>query len=564
MRTQVLAAIIFSFGLTSLASAETISVDSRISAVTVYSDRAQVTRTAKVDLKPGQKEIIFEGLPGTLEPQSISASGSGEAKVKLYGAAVKTEQLAETQSEARKKLEFELIRLGDERKLSENAKEVLDQKRQFLESIRAAKLDQIGKDLITKSPAVEEVKSIADYLENELAAYYQKAADNEMKLRDLDKEISRVQRELSKLGGGWEGVKQKTRIAVDLDAESTGTFEIEIRYRVSGASWLPFYEARAHANEGKVFWQQYANIQQNTGEDWNDVAVQLSTAAPSLSGQMPETNPWYVSKIEPRPREREMLQESRFVNQTMALKKEKSADMAGMTDEMDAPAAAPVLQANYAVASVQASGASVEYQLPKHETIASNSQPVKVSVQALDLPAGFRYQISPRLANHAYLTAKVTNPTEGILLSGEVHLFQEDTFIGTSAIDLIGPQETFDLNLGVDERIKVEHRMLKSKTNISAFPGMNGKWKTVDYAYLTKIQNYHPETIEVTVVDQVPVSQHTDIKVEKIESDPKWSEEEKEKPGVYKWHFKMPSQSKKELKLSYQVKYPESFQIDGI
>ena len=206
----------------------------------------------------------------------------------------------------------------------------------------------------------------------------------------------------------------------------------------------------------------------------------------------------------------------------------------------------------------------MEYQLPKNETIQSNGQPVKVSVQALKLPAGFRYQISPRLSTHAYLTAKVTNPTDGLLLPGEVHLFQDDSFVGVSAIELIGPQEKFDLNLGVDERIKVEQKVLSAKTDISLLPGMNGKWKTVDYAYLVKIENHRSSTIDVSMIDQVPVSQHTDIKIEKVEADPKWSEDDKEKPGVYKWHFQMPSQAKKEIKLAYKVKYPESFQVEGI
>lgn len=566
MNKLFFSAIIFSFSFLPVLQAETVNAVSAIDAVTVYSDRAQITRTAKVELKPGQQEVIFDGLPGTLEPQSITASGRGKIKVKLFGAAIKTEQLAETQSEARKALQAQYEKLLDDRRGLENTKQVLDQKQQFLASIRAASLDQIGKDLITKSPAVSDVKGIADYLETELASYYQKAAETDFKLRELDKEINRVQRELQQMGG-WDP-KQKTRVAVDLEAESAGTFEIELRYRVPGASWLPFYEARARVNDEKVFWQQYANVRQNTGEDWKNVTILLSTAQPSLSGQMPETQPWFVRKYEPP-----VLYKQKRMNAPMSSGllggKDKNMEqenlaMGGMVDTVASALEAPPVDASYAVATVDSQGASVEYKIAKQETILSDNQPAKVSVQALELPAAFRYQISPRLSTYAYLTAKVTNPTDGIFLPGEVHLFQENSFIGLSAVRLIGPEEKFDLNMGVDERIKVDRKVLQAKTDISLLPGANGKWKTTDYAYVTKIENYHPNTVDISVVDQVPVSQHTDIKVEKPDFNPKWSEEEKDKPGVYKWHFQLASKAKKEIKLSYRVKYPESFQIDGI
>ena len=57
------------------------------------------------------------------------------------------------------------------------------------------------------------------------------------------------------------------------------------------------------------------------------------------------------------------------------------------------------MDAEYAVATVQASGTAVEYQLSKRETILSDGQQVKVSVQALELPAGFRYQASIEAKN---------------------------------------------------------------------------------------------------------------------------------------------------------------------
>jgi hypothetical protein len=52
-------------------------IDSRITAVTVYGDRAVVTRTTSSDLTAGEHALVFENLPTALLDQSIQASARG-------------------------------------------------------------------------------------------------------------------------------------------------------------------------------------------------------------------------------------------------------------------------------------------------------------------------------------------------------------------------------------------------------------------------------------------------------------------------------------------------------
>src|SRR5580700_996142 len=55
-------------GLPALALAA--PVESHISAATVYSDRAVVTRIAELDVSPGENALVFERLPAGLVDQS--------------------------------------------------------------------------------------------------------------------------------------------------------------------------------------------------------------------------------------------------------------------------------------------------------------------------------------------------------------------------------------------------------------------------------------------------------------------------------------------------------------
>ena len=55
--------------------------DSQIAAVTVYADRAVVTRTAVLDLAAvGTVEVTFEKLPATLLDASLQVAGRGTAQ----------------------------------------------------------------------------------------------------------------------------------------------------------------------------------------------------------------------------------------------------------------------------------------------------------------------------------------------------------------------------------------------------------------------------------------------------------------------------------------------------
>src|SRR4029453_6980775 len=64
-------------------------VDSRITAVTVYGDRAIVTRTASSELTAGEHALVFENLPTALVDQSLQASGRGVAGATILDVTVK-------------------------------------------------------------------------------------------------------------------------------------------------------------------------------------------------------------------------------------------------------------------------------------------------------------------------------------------------------------------------------------------------------------------------------------------------------------------------------------------
>ncbi len=541
------------------ASAEVIDAESKVEEVTVFPDRALVTRRATLTLPQGAQTVRIGPLPAGLEPDSISARASGQAPSTLYGARLDTVQLAGSSSERVEELRKQLEQIGDRIRQLQNAKQVLQEEREFLSSIRAASSEQIGKELVTSQPDPAKVAGLVAVLDQQLTAIGDKDVQADQQLRAAGREADRLQRELQQSAGSPG--QQQTMILVDLEAQQKGSVTIDVSYRVPGATWQPSYEARVAGEAAEVQLASYGVVRQQTGEDWTDVTLRLSTAKPAIGGRAPEIEPWWIRKYEPPV----VAYRARATAMGMLKKAEAPAPEAtAVSDAMNEPKDGRLEEAQVATAAAQTRGPAVVLTLPKRETIKSDWQPRRAALGQNRLPADFRYHVAPRLAPYAYLVATVKNGTDLTWLAGPVQVFLDNAFVATSSINVVGPGEEFQLSLGPDERIRVERRVQKAKEDISVLPGLHGRMKTIDYEYLTTVENFRGAAVHVTVIDQVPVSQHDDIQVGNVSFDPKPTEQDTEKPGVYRWKLDVPAGKKQRLTMAYRVRYPADFVVDGL
>ena len=217
------------------AAAQMIDAESRIVAVTVFPDRAGVTRAARLKLSKGEQTIRFALLPSRIEPDSVTAKGMGEARVTLYGVRLITKQLETAQDPKAKELE-ERIRKGERYEhQARKKKEVLEQERTYLASIQAASGEQLGKDLVTKSPSASEAAALLAFLDEAFLKNLERDAEIDDGLETNARELDKLRRELAQLTQGR--YKQETAILVELEASEAGTIQLEVSYRLPGAAW---------------------------------------------------------------------------------------------------------------------------------------------------------------------------------------------------------------------------------------------------------------------------------------------------------------------------------------
>ena len=551
--------VLASLAVMPVCGAAEIEAESRITAVTVFPDRAGVTRQAKLDLEPGVHTVKVGPLPSQIEPQSVTVNGSGKAEVTLYGVRVLTRQLETAQDPKVQTLEDEIRKAERHQQQLQTLKQILLQENEYLASIKAASSEQIGKDLITKSPSASDAAALLGFLDEGLlkVAARDQAADEE--LEAVARQLDKLRRELAELTQGQ--YRQETVALVDLEARKGGVFTLEVGYRTPGANWSPTYEARAATESGHVELVTYGMVRQRTGEDWDDVQVTLSTAKPAMSGTLPKLQPVFLKPWEP-PAPASMAA-------GMLSRSNVQAAYNTAYKSMAAPAAMDELSegredkpAEVATATMDTRGPAVTYRLPKAETVPGDWQPHKMPIGSQSFQAGLMYGTTPRLLPYAFLRARVKNTAGQFFLPGPVSVFLDGAFIATAALQQIAPDEEFDLYLGVDERVKVERKELKERVEVSLLPGLRGKMKSIDYEQLTTVENFTGRKIHVTVFDLVPVSQREEIVVESVRQTPPNVEADiEQRPGVFRWELDLAPSQKQELRLSYRVRHPVDMQI---
>ncbi len=528
-------------------TATVVDIDSHIQSVTVFPDQALVTRRGHLACQAGLQTVRFASVPSSIEPESVAVKGNGTVSITLYGARVVTRQLAEAADPRVQQLETAITDVERRVRVLDDTSEVLQQEWEFLGGIGTASSEQVGKDLATRQADPQQLAGVLAFLDRELLENAKRRREARLQREELELELDRLRRELGQLHERW--ARETVDILVDLEAAASGECDLEVSYRLPGAGWRPVYEARCDTAASSLVIASYGMVQQQTGEEWTDVVLMLSTAQPSRSGRMPELESWYIKPWEPPV--------------AMPYARGAAAEMKMMALASDA--AAPMLQeAALAEAVVESSGPSVLYRLPKAESVPSDGQPHKVALRQTQHTVDLAYEATPKLAPQAYLRAQLTLGEDALYLPGQVQVFVDGAFVTTSSLDLLLPGQRLDLFLGVDERIRINYQQRQAKVDVSALPGLRGRSKTIDYVYVTTVENHLGAPAVVWVSDHLPVSQHDDIKVENIRCEPESVEEVDQKPGVRRWKLSLPTGGKQQIVLSYRVRHPLDMRIEGL
>lgn len=527
-------------------------LDAPITGVTVFRDGARVTRSGMADIEAGLRRVRIGELPAVADPASVRVAVRGTG-VALLDVEVSKRHRAQTQRQNLARLREDVERLRDEVKALEDEDAAESAALAFLEHLSESSATSMARAVSAGRAGYEELARMAGHLTDGTAGALGRRRAIAARLRGTRRELDAAEARLATAERGRGTTEAYSEVSVVTEARGPASAEVELSYHVSGASWKPLYDLTL---KGETLTVAYlAEVTQRTGEDWPEAPVVLSTARQGESQGLPELDPWYISRAVPR--------------RMMPMRARGGMVAASAGAEGIAYAAAPMAAAAPGGAVPEPMdlaaevgepgevGAGITYTVARPLAVPADGGPHKTTVARFEAGAVLDYLTVPVLAAEAYLRATVTNGSL-LLLPGTARVFHGSQFVGETALETVAAGEEFEVQLGVDDQIRVERKLRRRSTS----KALVGGTRTVDIAYETTVDNHRDARVKVSVHDHVPVSRDGDIKVRLREASPAAASQDD--LGELTWDLVLDGGKSATIRHRFTVEHPASVEVAGL
>ncbi len=552
-----------------------IDLEAPIKEVTVYADRALVTRCGSIELEVGEHELRVNNLPQFLR-DSLRAAGQGPRGIRILNVDITTAFRSRPPEAEVVALQDELERLVQNQQLLGARQSALNDRRQWLRALGEQSRD-FAKGLAQGQMKPQDCADFFSFAANQALQDAEAAQNLELELKHVQQEIEAKRRELAQMQGNV--LPDRLAAVVTVMLEEAGEFELELSYLVTGASWHPQYDVRVQMKgekgEGEVELTYVGFVQQSSGERWENIELALSTARPSQAAVLPELDPWYLNVYTPpvpgplraaRPRIASISgipgdQYANLASQPMAMSTMAVSDEVAFDEEQEELAREKVMRtADVATATVEQSGTALIFRVGRSVDIPSDNSPHKTTIARDDLPCTFDYVSAPLIDEQVHLRATIVNATERVLLSGAASIFLSSEYVGTTNVKTTAPAEQFKIFLGIDDDIKVKRELMER--NVEKGNALQGNIRRITYAYRITVHNYAEAPRRVVIRDHLPVSQHERLKVKVQSVQP--APAERTKLELITWQLPLAADGEQKIEYRFVIEHPQDVRVIGL
>ncbi|KFE71302.1 DUF4139 domain-containing protein [Hyalangium minutum] len=267
------------------------AVDAPITSVTVYSDQARVVRTAQLTLS-GSQRVELPLLHGAVDASSVRVEAEGAEVSRVDLKPVSPEMLLAT--EARKVLDA-LDRLDDQLTRTRSEREACNTQLSALRGLNPQPLPEGDRD---KAPPPRLDPSgwnaASTFWIDTLDKLQARLRELDARIRDLERTRERQLQEASRLGGA----PRSPGLEVAPTLSGSGPVKLTLTYVTGNARWFPRYELQLAPETNRVQVSFFGFVSQESGEDWQDAVLTLSTAIPATATALPKLATWKIGQQE--------------------------------------------------------------------------------------------------------------------------------------------------------------------------------------------------------------------------------------------------------------------------
>jgi uncharacterized protein (TIGR02231 family) len=529
-------------------------LDSRISAVTVFADRAQVTRTASVELGSGPQRFAVTKLPGWIDPESVRVSVEPPSAGQLLDVVVETTHLAESSAEAVRKSELAQADAADALSAVADEEKTLNEEIARLEALRGMSLDKVPRELAAGDVKVKLLGDTMAYVTDTVRSDRMKLRALAKKRRDLEPVLEQRQRELADVQAGSQ-LQQST---VQLELKGSGHAAVHITYLTPGATWEPLAEVRASRGGTAISLAQLALVSQTTGEDWTGAKLSFSTQDPTATLDVPKLQQLMLDNGGAR------LSDVVYGDGVSGGSFSRAQSAYALGNEVAARNSVALRESLQRQQETQSRVAARFSKLGRRgttthfaalegtRTVRADGKVVRVPLSQVDLTATQHIVAAPEVSLNAVRVAELSNGGSTPILPGRAMLFEDGAFVGRAELPFAAPGERFSVFLGVDDRIKLE-RLLDKKTSSLH---RRGSRTELDLSFAVAAENLGGAPVVLEISERIPVAQTEEIEVNDVELP------DRSKPdaqGLVKFSRVLAPRTKSNWRVAYNLYYPTDY-----
>jgi len=538
-------------------------VKSTLSDVTIYAQGAQLHHKANFNYKVGVTEIIVEGISPYIDAKSIQVKATGavvilDSKYTLYYPQV----VQATEDGIPLKIKRDISLLKDSlRTIGYEIQEIEDE----LSVLNATKSIIISNGVMRGQGKVNDslnlLKSAVDYytlklteLNKKILILNKRKQEKQEKKSQMDLRMYNLENFQNQSRPAQPNNSPIPRIVVTIQSKEVGAGKLSLSYVASNAGWTPLYDLRSDATTGKLSLTYKAQVYQNTGLDWNDVKISISTNNPKANKTKPELNPWYIDYNSYRAEQKDKKRNLDYLTQPSAVPNalfnsgfsfsqtltNSNEDIQGLTSDQFTTVVHQLIAA--------------EFKIDLPYTIKSNNDQHMVLIKQAELNTSFKYFAVPKMDAGVFLVAQMTKLDELQLVPAKANIFFDGTYIGETYIDPTQMDDTLNLSLGKDPNIVVKRTLVKKDCKDKI---ISDRIERI-FAYSIEAKNNKSSTIELIIEDQLPLTTNGDITIEAMELS---KGELDTRTGTIEWKMTLKPKDSKLLDYKFKVKHNKDKQI---
>ncbi|MEJ2118572.1 MAG: mucoidy inhibitor MuiA family protein, partial [Alphaproteobacteria bacterium] len=450
-------------------------------------------------------------------------------------------------------LEDQIEKLADERNVWKGVVKVAKEQRKYLRHLEKLPRTRTGGN--TTGPR-EDWNAIYTLIGTRMTELSTTVREAKLKQRGINRQIKELKKKLKAIGGKSQN---RTEMRVDVKASAPMETTLTLEYLVPSASWNAFYDAHLTTGDQtdgaarKLSLTRFASISQSSGEDWENIALSLSTTKPGTATAAPDMAMLSVD-FPGAPANGVSSSVSQSVNNgAWVLEKRSYFDEHNKKVRVKKVLLKGKSQSHR---QIIASTFQAVHAISGRATIKSTGEAKRLQIADDNMEPKLLVRTVPRLDHNAYLYAKFAMPkTSSPVIGGQVTLLRDGVYVGTGALPQLAPGEEMELGFGADERVKVKRVVKEDKKGET---GTFSTTRVVERSYAIMVKNLHTRDVLLQIIDRIPVPMHQDIKVDfaMTEGPKPTARDVDDKRGTILWQMTAKPDEQKQLAFGYRLTAP--------